>query len=279
MERLAVITPGDTDSAATHASAELRQRAILTVLRADGFVSVAAIAARFGVSGMTARRDLNHLTLAGAARRTHGGAVAVEPPAVGELSFATRQNENRAAKQAIGEAAAALVRQGESIGVDVGSTTLELARALHDRRKIIVFTNSLRVAMLLVDSSVSIYLPGGLVRGEEMSVGGHITVTQMQHWRMDVVFLGVSGLTPDGVFDFSPEDVAVKRVYRRCAARTIVLADASKFDRLSAVRIEGLDGIDTLVTDRPPEGALSAALAAARVQVIVATGVAGAAAA
>ncbi len=279
MERLAAFAPGETDRAATHASAELRQRAILTLLRADGFVSVAAVAARFGVSGMTARRDLNHLMLAGAARRTHGGAVPAEPPAVGELSFAARQDANRAAKRAIGEAAAALVRQGESIGIDVGSTTLEFARALRDRHKINVFTNSLRVAMLLVDSGVSIYLPGGQVRGEEMAVGGSVAIAQLQYWRMDAVFLGISGLAADGAYDFSPEDVAVKRVYRRCAARTVVLADASKFDRLSAVRIEGLDGIDTLVTDRPPEGALSAALAAARVQVIVATGVAGAAAA
>lgn len=279
MGGLAVIKPGDIDGAAPHASALLRQRAILAALRQEGFVSVAAIAARFGVSGMTARRDLQQLALPGVARRTCGGAAAVAPLPDDEVSFATRQNENRSAKQAIGEAAAALVRTGESIGVDVGSTTLELARALHDRRRIIVFTHSLRVAMLLADSSVCTYLPGGLVRAEEMSVGGHITVTQMQHWRMDVAFLGVSGITPDGVFDFSPEDVAVKRAYRRCAARVILLADASKFGRFSAVRIGSLAGINTLVTDRPPEGTLHAALAAARVEVIVADCTAKAAAA
>lgn len=270
MRPLAATTPGDLDGAALRASALLRQRAILTALREEGFVSVAAIAARFGVSGMTARRDLQQLVLSGVARRTRGGAVAVAPLPDDEVSFATRQNENRSAKQAIGEVAAALVRTGESIGVDVGSTTLELARALRDRRRIIVFTHSLRVAMLLADSSVSTYLPGGQVRAEEMSVGGNVTVTQMQHWRMDAAFLGISGITPDGVFDFSPEDAAVKRAYRRCAARVIVLADASKFGRFSAVRIGGLAGINTLVTNRPPEGALRDALAAARVEVIVA---------
>lgn len=261
------------------ATALLRQRAILAALRADGFVSVAAVAARFGVSGMTARRDLHQLVISGVARRTHGGAVPMEPAMGGEPNFAARQADNHAAKRAIAEAAAALVRPGDSIGIDVGSTTLEFARAIRDHRRINVFTHSLRVAMLLADSGVSAYLPGGQVGAAEMSVGGSVAIAQLQHWRMDTVFLGVSGVTVDGVFDFSPEDVAVKRVYRLCAARAVVLADASKFGRLSAVRIEGLGGIDTLVTDRAPEGALRDALLAAKVEVILADGAARAAAA
>lgn len=269
----------EADTGAAGASALLRRRAILASLREDGYVSVAAIAARFGISSMTARRDLQQLVLSGAACRTHGGAVAVEPQTSDEVSFAARRDENRAAKRAIGEAAAALVRPGESIGVDVGSTTLELARALRDRRRIIVFTHSLRVAMLLADSGVATYLPGGQVRAEEMAVGGDVAIAQLQHWRMDSVFLGVSGISADGVFDFSPEDVALKRVYCRCAARVIVLADASKFDRLSAVRIDSLARISTLVTDRAPAGRLAEALMTAQVEVIVADNTARAAAA
>lgn len=269
MRRLRAITTDDTQGTATRPSGALRHRAIVAALREEGFISVAAIAARFGVSDMTARRDLQQLVLSGVARRTRGGAMALTSLPDDEVCFATRQTENRLAKQAIGETAAALVRAGESIGVDVGSTTLELARALRGRRRIIVFTHSLRVAMALADSSVSTYLPGGQVRGEEMSVGGNVAVTQMQHWRMDAAFLGVSGITPDGVFDFSPEDVAIKRAYRRCAARVIVLADASKFGRFSAMRIGSLTGINTLVTDRSPDGALRDALEAAGVEVIV----------
>ena len=279
MERWSDIKRDETDGLSSSASALVRQRAILASLRTSGFVSVAAIAARFGVSNMTARRDLNQLVTSGAARRMRGGAVPMEPLAGEEVSFAARHDENRAAKRAIGEAAAGLVRPGESIGIDVGSTTLEFARALRDRRRINVFTHSLRVAMLLAGGGVTVYLPGGQVGAAEMSVGGSLAIAQLQHWRMDAVFLGVSGITPDGFFDFSPEDVAVKRVFRRSAERAVVLADASKFGRLSAVRIDGLDGIDTLVTDQPPEGALRDALAAARVEVIVAHGAARAAAA
>lgn len=279
MDRLPEIKPEKSGGVPITASALLRQRAILAALRTDGFVSVATIVARFGISSMTARRDLHQLVISGAARRTHGGAVAAEPTMAGEPSFAARQAENHAAKRAIAEAAAALVRPGDSIGIDVGSTTLEFARAIRDHRRINVFTHSLRVAMLLADSGVSTYLPGGQVSAAEMAVGGSVAIAQLQHWRMDTVFLGVSGVSAEGVFDFSPEDVAVKRVYRLCATRAVVLADASKFGRLSAVRIEGLGGIDTLVTDRPPEGALRDALLAAKVEVIVADGGACAAAA
>jgi DeoR/GlpR family transcriptional regulator of sugar metabolism len=279
MDRLAEPAPQDADIAGGRAAAILRQRAVLTLLRTEGFVSVEAIASRFGISRMTARRDLRQLVLSGAARRTHGGAVPAEPAPGLEPSFTARHAENREAKRAIARAAAALVRPGESIGIDVGSTTLEFARALLGYRKLNVFTNSLRVAMLLADSKISTYLPGGQVRGEEMSVVGSLAVAQLQNFRMNAVFLGVSGLTPDGAFDFSLEDTEIKRVYLRCGARAVVLADASKFDRLSAVRIEGLERITTLVTDRPPSGALGAALAAAHVDVIVAGGVANAEAA
>ena len=279
MERPADDRAEKSGNMAASATALSRQRAILAALRTDGFVSVAGIAARFGVSAMTARRDLHQLVISGAARRTHGGAVPVEPPMAGEVSFAARQAENHDAKRMIAEAAAALVRPGDSIGIDVGSTTLEFARAIRGHRRINVFTHSLRVAMQLADSGVSTYLPGGQVDAAEMSVGGSVAIAQLQHWRMDAVFLGVSGVTVDGVFDFSPEDVAVKRVYRRCATRAVVLADASKFGRLSAVRIEALGGIDMLVTDRPPEGALRDALLAAKVAVVVADSTARAAAA
>ncbi len=258
------------DVAASGPTALLRQRAILMQLQRDGFVSVGAIAARFGVSGMTARRDLRQLVASGAARRTHGGAVPAEPPGGAEPSFAERQSQNRDAKRVIGRAAAALVRPGDTIGIDIGSTTLEFARAISGLRRLNVFTHSLRIAMLLADSKVSTYLPGGQVRGEDMAVGGNLAITQLQDYRMDAVFLGVSGIAPDGIYDFSLEDTELKRVYLQRGARVVVLADASKFNRLSAVRIERLERIDVLVTDRPPEGALHSALAKAKVEVIVA---------
>jgi DeoR/GlpR family transcriptional regulator of sugar metabolism len=248
-----------------------RQQQLLGLLRDQGFVAVSEMAARFGVSEMTVRRDMRRLEEVANVQRLYGGAVVPGGPdnAGEEPSFVQRQTAQAEAKRAIARKAAELVSPGATIGIDVGTTTYELARMLLDARDLNVFTNSLRTGLLLAASSLSVYMPGGRVRRGEGSLTGTIAVSLLQEYRLDQAFLGVSGITADGLYDYSLEDSEVKRVYVRQASQVIVLADATKLSRTSAVRICGLDAVDVLITDAEPAPTVCAALQAAGVRVIV----------
>jgi DeoR/GlpR family transcriptional regulator of sugar metabolism len=249
-----------------------RRRALLPLIERDGFVSVVELANRFRVSEMTIRRDLKALERGGVLQRTHGGAVGAEERPLGaEPPFVERQKLNADAKQRIARMAARLVRPQETIGIDVGTTTLDLARMLLQSRGLRVFTNSLRVAMLLADSSVTVYALGGEVRPLEMSLTGNIALAHLQNYRLDRVFIGVSGINPDGIFDYSIEDSEVKQVFIRQAKEVIVLADSSKFGKSSTVKITDLSKVTTIVTERAPDSQIRDAIEAAGTRLLIAS--------
>lgn len=250
-----------------------RRQTLRGLVNQNGFVSVAAVAADLGVSEMTIRRDLGQLERQKLVVRTHGGAIAPEEMNGGDRdapSFETRSRKNVAAKVAISAAAARLVQPGETIGLDVGTTTCQLARHLADRGQLKIFTNNLRAAMVLSDSAHQLYISGGQVRGKEHAVYGSIAVAQLRNYWLDHVFIGVSGLTEAGCFDYSLEDTEVKQVYIERASQVIVVCDSSKFNRLSVVRVCDLDRVDVLITETPPPAGLERVLRAAGVRIVVA---------
>jgi DeoR family glycerol-3-phosphate regulon repressor len=240
-----------------------------------GFAAVSEIAAELGVSEITVRRDLTRLESQGVLVRTHGGALAgkigsSETFDCDEPAFEARRRRHAEAKARIGDAAAALVRPGATIAIDVGSTALELARQMAARGDIKIFTNSVRAATLLADGPAPVYLPGGQLRATELSIYGSIAVTQLRHYWFDLAFIGFSGLTDQGMFDYSLEDTEIKRVYIERAAQIVALCDSSKFGRLSMARVGTLEEIDTLVTDAAPPEGLQQALEQAGVAIVVA---------
>ena len=263
--------------------AAVRRAFILSALADRGAVTVADVAARLGVSDMTVRRDLGDLEREGRLARTHGGAVRAAsapkpdaspaPLAFVEPTFESRLRKNASAKRAIAAAAAVAAQGAQSIALDVGTTTYMLAALLAEWRRARVFTNSLRIAARLAEGSAEVYLPGGRLRGDEMSIGGASSVAQFEELWFDIAFLGVSGLTADGIYDYSPDDAEMKRVYLRRSTRKVVLCDAAKFNALSLVQIAPLAQFDTLITDAPPPPEIAAALAAAGVAVEVAPAV------
>ena len=246
-----------------------RQAGLLERLAASGFMSVGELAAATGVSAITVRRDLVRLERSGAIRRTHGGALPLSETVFDpeEPRFGARRRRNAAAKAAIAQAAAQMVKPGQSIAIDTGSTALELARRLVGRERLTIVTNSVRVANVLADQPNPVYLPAGRVRGEELSICGGSAVAAIQAFHFDLLFLGVSGLTPQGAYDYSPEDAEVKRALIERASRVVVLCDQSKFNRRALVRVANLAHLDVLVCDRTPKGALATGLAAADVEV------------
>jgi DeoR/GlpR family transcriptional regulator of sugar metabolism len=254
----------------------LRHTHILSALAATGAVQVSAIAEELGVSDMTIRRDLVDLETAGKLARIHGGAVDAEknrPAAIDrdEPHFEARMQRHRAAKERIASAAARLAQGCRTIALDVGTTTLLLATRLQANAQAKIFTNSVRIATELGSTGLEVYLPGGRMRRDEMSIGGSTAVAQFQALWFDIAFIGVSGITPGGLYDYSFEDVDMKRVYFRRSGLKVVLCDASKFERMSLVHIATLREFNTLITDAAPPAAIAAALADAGVRVEIAT--------
>jgi DeoR family glycerol-3-phosphate regulon repressor len=246
---------------------------MLELLASRGFLTVRELADATGVSEITARRDLVELEERKALRRTHGGAMVVRDGQVeifdaSEPTFDARRRRNSRAKIAIARAAAQLVKPGFTIALDVGTSTLELARCLGDMGELRIVTNNLRAASLLASSPHAVYLPGGRVRGKELSVYGSVTAEQIRAYWFDVAFIGVSGVTEGGLFDYSPEDTEIKRIYMERAKRVVVLCDAQKFGHHSMVQVATLGAIHTLVTDAPPPTPLAAALTSAGVELL-----------
>ena len=249
-----------------------RQTRILELLANRGFLTVRELAEATGVSEITARRDLAELEERKALRRTHGGAMTVRDGQVeifdaSEPTFDARRRRNSRAKTAIARAAAQLVKPGFTIALDVGTSTLELARCLGDVGEVRIVTNNLRAASLLASSPHAVYVPGGRVRGRELSVYGSVTAEQIRSYWFDIAFIGVSGVTESGLFDYSPEDTEIKRIYIERAKRVVVLCDAQKFGHHSMVQVGSLGAIHTLVTDALPPPSLAAALRSAGVDV------------
>jgi DeoR family glycerol-3-phosphate regulon repressor len=271
-------------AAQTALPAAVRQQRIVELVRRDGYVRVTTLAAHFGISQMSARRDLAALSQQGLIQRSQGAAVAAPAqaqaqdsglPGLGEADmreqqYETRRRRQNVAKQAIAHCGAALLSSEDNIALDVGSTVLTLARELVKHTGIHVFTNHLRVASLLGSSRCVVLMPGGIVRPQELSVCGQQAVADASGRWFSKVFIGVAGLTQEGGFDSSPEDTQVKRAYIEHADQVILLCDASKFGKRSLVQACSLQEIDVLITDEAPPPALARALAAASVQVMVA---------
>ena len=264
--------PGQRSSGGFRPLARQRQVQILSRLSAIGTVQVSALARDMGVSDMTIRRDLIDLENEGRLTRIHGGALDTGKNRRtvidrDEPLFEARMQRQYEAKQRIAVAAAQLAAGRKTIALDVGTTTLMLATHLHGEAEAKIFTNSVRIAAELAPHVADVYLPGGRMRRDEMSIGGRAAVEQFQDLWFDIAFLGVSGVTSSGVFDYSFDDADMKRVYLRRSGIKVVLCDASKFERMSLVHIAPLNGFDILVTDAPPPPLIAKALEEANVQV------------
>lgn len=258
--------------------AQARLAAILERLNQGGSVSVAGIAQEFGVSDMTVRRDLAELEGQGLLERVHGGAVGLQHGPLTviddvEPMFEARRRLNSDAKARIAQAAVRLVADHQTLAFDLGTTVLAGARALISSEPapgLRIFTNSLRVAQLTAGASVQTYVPGGLIQPGEMSITGQGAIEDFSRYYFDAALIGASGLTPDGLFDYSPEEASMKLVYIQRASRRILLIDSSKFRRISTVRVADLSRISVMITDAAPPLELSQALEDAGVSIIVA---------
>lgn len=230
--------------------ADERRRRIVQLVETEGSVAVDALAQRFDVSEMTIRRDLRTLENRGLIKRVHGGATSdrgrsYEPP------FLLRKTEYADAKAAIGRRAAAMIEDGDSVALDVGTTTLEVARHLQDKQNLTIITPSLHIANLLASHpGFRLVLAGGILRPGELSLVGALSEYAFQQFHVDKLFLGIGGLSFEaGLTEFNLEDAQTKRAMLRCAKECIVVADASKFDQIAFAAVAPLSAVHKIVTD------------------------------
>jgi DeoR/GlpR family transcriptional regulator of sugar metabolism len=250
--------------------ASFRRKAILDLLRQRNFVSIQEVVEQFNVSEMTVRRDLRSLADEGLIQRTHGGAFLLSPGTAYDPSFTVRQREQAEAKRAIARCAAELIAEGDTVGIDAGTTPLEVAHALRDFKHLIVVTAHIRVAIALANSGSDIYLIGGRLRRYELSLVGGIALNMITNFHLDKAIIGASGISAaEGVTESNLDEVEMKRALIRSARVRILVLDHTKFNRVALTTVVPLDEVHYLVTDRPPAGELLTALENACVKVII----------
>jgi DeoR family transcriptional regulator of aga operon len=231
-----------------------RRRRIEEVLARRGIVGTEELAALTGVSSVTMRRDLEALMASGVLERTRGGARLVEPKHELDEAFATRERLMTDEKRRIAAATINCLHTGDALGLNDGSTIMQLARRIIDARlKVTVATNALNIALALLESeSVEVTAVGGLLR--RASFGTYsATDDELASVRFDSVVLGIAGMNPKtGITVNHPFDrVFARRLIDR-ADRVIVVADSTKWTAGGYTRVAGWDEVDILVTDAPP---------------------------
>ena len=218
----------------------------------------------------TIRRDLNELSHGGLLSRVHGGAIVAAR--VTNAGYAERRVVSAPEKRAIGARAAAMIPDGCSVILNVGTTTEEVARALADRHDLVVVTNNLNVVGILAGTpGKEIIIAGGIVRQPDGAIVGDETVEFIRRFKVDFAIIGASALDEDGaILDYDIREVAVARAIVANARRTILVCDRLKFERTAPVRICSVADIHAVVTDAPPPHAFAEACARAGVTIEIA---------
>lgn len=239
--------------------AQQRQAAILDRVRAAGGVRVSELAAEYGVSDMTIRRDLEALADRGLLAKVHGGATTVVPGSAHEPGFAAKSIRQRAEKAAIAAYAAKLVSPGDAIALSAGTTTAELAHRLVDVPSLTVVTNSIPVADVFYRGGrgdQTVVLTGG-VRTPSDALVGPVAVAAVGALHLDLLFLGVHGMSDRAGYT-TPNlmEADTNRALVAAAERLVVLADHTKWGTVGISSMARLDEAHILITDRGlPEAA------------------------
>ncbi|MEO7208400.1 MAG: DeoR/GlpR family DNA-binding transcription regulator [Steroidobacteraceae bacterium] len=251
------------DTAQTHASdsasqeTELdllvgeRRHRILELLREQGRVTVEALASRFVTSAVTIRSDLTALEANGALERTHGGALLSEDD--NDRPLAVKRTLHHAEKVRIAKAAVALIQSGETVILDSGTTTAEIAKQIRKLEgfTLNVITNALNIATLLADVPfVRLIMPGGILRPESNSLSGHMAEAALAVLQADRLFLGADGLDPErGVMTPHLPEAQLNAKMIAISRQVVAVADSSKLMRRNISLIARVDQLHMLITD------------------------------
>ena len=231
---------------------EERRRHIVELVKKDGRATVDDLAKRFDISAVTIRGDLEALSRSGAITRSHGGAIPVAH-APQDTPLPVKETRHLPEKRRIGAAAAGMISDGETIILDSGSTTVEIARCIRQRkwRGLTVITNALNIALeLSAIANVRVMMLGGMLRSTSYSLAGPDAEQALSRLSADRLFLGVDGLDAEvGVTTPDPQEASLNTLMIRVSRETIAVLDASKLGQRSLSVIAPVSGLDMMITD------------------------------
>ena len=240
-----------SEAAPVSLRAALRHEAICTTLEASGRVSIPDLSERLGVTPVTIREDLKHLEGRGLLTRIRGGAI-IAPGSEPETALELTSMTNRAEKQAIGGFAASMIESGQTVIIDVGSTTTALAKALSPEiRDVVVITNGLNIAMSLESApGVSVIVTGGTLRPLQHSLVAPMGTLLLEKLKADIAFIGCNGVDlARGFTNANIAEAEIKQAMLESADRAVFLADHDKIGKVSGAFLANVASADLLVTD------------------------------
>lgn len=251
--------------------AQERRQRIFEDIEASGIASVRELALRFEVSGITIMRDLQELEQQGLIRRVHGGAISVrgasyEPP------FSARETQLSPEKQRIAARAVAMINDGDSLILDVGTTNLEIARALKGKRNLTVLVTNLRAAMELASqTAIQVIVIGGKLRASELSMVGHLAESTLRTFQVDKAFIGVGGITLEhGLTEFNFDEAGTKRIMIERSRQCIIVADHTKFGKVMLTEVAPLSVVNTIITGTEANSEIIATLQQMGIAIVLA---------
>jgi DeoR/GlpR family transcriptional regulator of sugar metabolism len=241
---------------------EERRQRILKFIDENGAASVAELRSLMDVSPMTIRRDLIHLSSQGLVIRTHGGAVSPRESTTSEFHYEVKTQIHVKEKQRIGLAAAKMVNDGETVILDSGSTTFQIARNLKAKRNLMVVTNDLMIASHLSEANgISVILIGGSMRHRMFSTVGPYAEEMLREFSVDKTFLSADAVhIGKGVLNTTPQEVPIKRLMIEAAQEVVLVVDHSKFDKLGLSFVCNISDVDKVLTDEGIRPELSTSL-------------------
>ncbi|EJU12545.1 transcriptional repressor AgaR [Novosphingobium resinovorum] len=239
-----------------------RRQEISTLVRERGSVQVTDLSERYGVSMQTIRKDLHFLAKKGVAERSYGGAISADAVnVVAEPPLETKRAANPDAKARIGALAAAMVQPGDSVVLDSGTTTLQIAHHLPDDEEITVLTNDLDILCALARKErIRVVMLGGALRRRNRAFYGAQTESALSDLHVDKLFLGVDGFDFErGITTHYEPEAMLNRKMAKAARQVIAVTDRSKFGKVCLHRILNVEEIDDLVTDAADSDAVQSA--------------------
>ena len=228
-----------------------RRRTLLDRVRAEGHADAATLARDLGVDGSTIRRDLAILSNAGVVRRTRGGVLPSDPADVIDLPYDMRRSQRPEAKCAIAIVAASMVRNGETVILDNGSTTHQVAMELRHRQNLTIITNDLMIGLLFARQPGNrLHMTGGVLLNSLYTLAGPQAVASFDNLHADWLFMGAEGIHPDsGVTNINVVEIPTKHAMLAVADKAVFVADSSKFGRRAFATVCHLSDASVLITD------------------------------
>ncbi len=226
-----------------------RRVRILDLINREGQVSVNELSRMFGVSEVTIRNDLSHLEKKGLLIKTRGGGLKTQSVAI-DQKLNEKAKINSREKLAIGKKAVELISDNDTIILDSGTTTVEIAKNINGIQNLTVITNALNIAGQLIRDEIKVILLGGILRTSSLSLIGPIGEYNMRNFYCDKCFLGVDGIdSQSGIFTPNLEEANLNRLMIDASKEVIIVTDSTKFKRKSFAHIAPISKVDIIITD------------------------------